>query len=395
MKILVCNTGSTSLKFKLYEMPGDTVLSQGKVERVGSKADAIFQYQNLKTGFNLKLEQQDIPDYRSGINHYLNCLTAPEGGLLSSIEEVERVGFKTTVSKGHLGVHELTDEVLQGMRDWITIAPLHNPAYIQTIETMREMLPGVIFLGVFETAFHHDIPLHRRLYGVPYEWYENHGVQRLGYHGASHSYIADWLGREYGREYRAISCHLGGSSSICAIENGVSVDTSFGMTLESGLIHANRVGDMDPDIYRFLETEGLSQQEIDDGMTKTGGLLGLSGVSGDLRYVEEAAAQGNTRAQLAIDVFVSGIVHYIGAFYMDLGGLDYLVFTAGIGENSDVVRRLVCEKLAAAGVVLDQEKNQSCKGFGEISEPSSQVKVLVIPTDEELGIARRTFEFER
>lgn len=394
MKILICNVGSTSLKFKLYDMPACTVLSQGKVERMGSPDDAIFQYENLLTGKTVTEENIAIPDYRSGIEKYLAWLTDARHGVISAIGEIERVGYKTTLSKGHFGTHELTDEVIDGMRQWLPLATLHNTGYIQAIQVMREVLPDAIFLGCFETGFHRDIPLARRLYGVPYEWYEKYGVQRLGYHSASHGYIADVL-NERGKPYRAISCHLGGSSSVCAIDSGKSIDTSFGMSLQSGLIHAARVGDMDCDLFEFLRHEGLTDEEIHEGFEKKGGLLGISGVSSDLRYIEEAANAGNTRAKLAMDVFVSGIVHYIGAFYVDLGGLDYLVFTAGIGENSDTLRRMVCEKLGALGVVLDEGKNAGHRGSGDLTGPGSKVKVLVIPTNEELGIARRTYAYVR
>ncbi len=396
MNILVCNVGSTSLKFKLYEMPACTVLSQGKAERVGSADDAIFLYENLRTGNRISEERASIPDYKAGIRRYLACLTSPETGVLSSVREIGRVGFKTTLSKNHFGNHELTDEVVEGMRAWLPLATLHNTGYLQAIGVMREALPNAIFLGCFETGFHRDIPLERRLYGVPYEWYERYGVQRLGYHSASHGYIADVLNQMSGGSYRAISCHLGGSSSVCAIQDGKSIDTSFGMTLQSGLIHAARVGDMDCDLYEFLRHEGLSDAEIHEGFEKKGGLLGISGVSSDLRYIEAAAKDGNKRARLAIDVFISGIVHYIGSFYVDLGGLDYLVFTAGIGENSDMLRRRVCEKLGVLGVVLDDAKNAACHGTQqELTGAGSRVRVFAIPTDEELGIARRTYEYVR
>lgn len=392
MKVLVCNVGSTSLKFKLYEMPGCEVVAVGKVERVGALDDAIFGYHNCKTGFSVDLGNQDIPDYQSGIERFLNCLTEGKCAVLATVLEIERVGFKATLSKGYFGVHEIDEKVLDGMQEWISLAPLHNAAYIRAIDVMRRILPDARFVGVFETSFHLGIPLERRIYGVPYEWYEQYGVQRLGYHSASHSYIADVLNAEK-KEYSAISCHLGGSSSVCAILNGKSVDTSFGMSLESGLIHANRVGDMDTGIAYFLKHEGLCDEEILEGFQKKGGLLGISGVSNDLRYIMEAADQGNDRAKLAVDVFVNGIVHYIGAFYLDLGRLDDLVFTAGIGEHSDRIRAMVCEKLAPLGVNLDGGANKNCQGAAVISSSDSAVCVRVIPTDEELGIARRTYEF--
>lgn len=391
MKILVCNVGSTSLKFKLYDMPDARVLAQCGVERVGSDHDAIFRYENCLTGQKIAFDKADIPNYESGIRLFLDYLTGADMGVISAVTEIERVGYKATLSKGHFGIHELDEEVLQGMEDWLSLAPLHNRAYLDAIAVMRGFLPEARFIGCFETAFHRDIPLERKIYGVPYEWYERYGVQRLGYHGASHGYIADVL-NEQGRDYKAISCHLGGSCSVCAIENGRSVDTSFGMSLESGLIHANRVGDMDTSMSYFLRSEGMSDEEILQGLQKKGGLLGISGVSNDLRYVIEAAQNGNERAKLALDVFVTGIVHYIGAFAMDLGRLDYLVFTAGIGEHSALLRERVCEKLGLLGVKLDEEKN--AKNEKVISAADSAVRVLVIPTNEELGIARRTYEYQ-
>lgn len=395
MKVLVCNVGSTSLKFKLYDMPAGEVLAQSGVERVGSTDDALFRYTNKRTGEGVDLKAQNIPTYRTGIEQFLSYLTSPTLGVIGSISEIERVGFKTTLSKDHLGVHELDANCLKGMEDWIALAPLHNRAYLSAIEVMREVLPDALFVGCFETAFHREIPLERKLFGVPYDWYERFGVQRLGYHGASHGYIADVLNEREGENYAAISCHLGGSCSICAIENGKSVDTSFGMSLESGLIHANRVGDIDSGMVYFLREQGLTDARIQKGMQKDGGLFGISGVSNDLRYVLEAAKNGNERAKLAVGVFVTGIVHYIGAFYLDLGRLDDLVFTAGIGEHSSDIRRMVCERLVPIGVKLDPEKNEVVPADGVISAPDSRVKVLVIPTDEEKGIARRTYQYSR
>ena len=391
MIILVCNVGSTSLKFKLYDMPEGTVLAQCQEERVGSDRDAVFRYENCLLGEKTAFDRADIPDYETGIRLFLAFLTGEEQGVIPDVTEIERVGYKATLSRGHFGIHELDQDVLEGMEDWISLAPLHNRAYLDAVSVMRDFLPEAKFIGCFETAFHRDIPLERKLYGVPWEWYERYGVQRLGYHGASHGYIADVL-NERGREYKAISCHLGGSCSVCAIENGKSVDTSFGMGLESGLIHANRVGDMDASMRYFLRDQGLTDEEILKGFQKNGGLLGISGVSNDLRYVIEAAQAGNDRAGLAVDVFVTGIVHYIGAFAMDLGRLDYLVFTAGIGEHSPYVRSRVCEKLGLLGVRIDEEKNK--RNETVISAEDSKVSVLVIPTDEELGIARRTYEYD-
>ncbi len=390
MKVMVCNAGSTSLKFKVYDMPSERVLSQGGVERVGSTDDAIFKYSNKVSGYSTTVNGACIPDYKAGIRMFLDHLTDPEKGVLKSVSEISRVGYKTVLSRTCFGISELTEDVLQGMRDWYVLAPVHSRAYLQSIEAMKAVLPEVKMIGVFETAFHKDIPLERKLYGVPYEWYEQYKIQRLGFHGASHGYISQCLSEER-KSYKAISCHLGGSGSICAILDGKSVDTSFGMSLETGLAHANRVGDMDGTMVYYLEQEGLSRDQILDGLQKNGGMKGLSGVSGDLRYVEEAAEKGDRRAQLALDVYVNGIVHYIGSFFLDLGGLDYLVFTAGIGEHSSYVRRAVCEKLVPIGVQLDLKRNEANESI--ISTDDSKVIVKVIPTDEELVVARSTYQY--
>ena len=395
MKILICNCGSTSLKFKLYNMPAGDVMAHGKIERIGIENDAFFQYVNDLTGLKEEADRQNIPSYREGISRFLTCMTDKISGVIQCVTEIDRVGYKATVSKGYLGVHELTEEVVQGMRDWLPIAPLHNRAWLDTIAAMREQLPDALFLGCFETAFHRHIPLCRRLYGVPYEWYEKYGLQRLGYHSASHGYIASVLTERYGREYKAISCHLGGSSSVCAIMNGVSVDTSFGMSLQTGLIHANRTGDLDCEAVSFLRAMGVSEEEIDAGIHDRGGLQGISGISGDLRYIEKAIAEGNARAQLAVDTFVDGMVRYIGGFDVEMEGVDTLVFTGGIGENSDLVRRLVCQKLDVLGVKLDIAANRKARGDADLTLKGSRVRVLVIPTDEEKGIANETYLFKR
>jgi acetate kinase len=249
-------------------------------------------------------------------------------------------------------------------------------------------------VGVFETAFHQTIPLERLLYGIPYDWYKTYGIRRMGYHGASHGFISSRVKQLSGEKYRLISCHLGGSNSVCAIQDGKSVDTSFGISLHTGVMHAARAGDVDTGLISFLLGRGHSLEEIVKGLTKQGGLLGISGVSEDLRYVIKAANDGNERAQLAIDVYCSNIIHYIGAFYADLGGLDYLTFTGGIGENSSLIRRKVCTALGHLGIKLDEERNE---GTGEtiISTLDSPIKVMIIPTNEELEITQRTWEFVR
>ncbi|MCI8597359.1 MAG: acetate/propionate family kinase [Lachnospiraceae bacterium] len=394
MKLLVCNAGSTSLKFKLFIMPGDQVLAEGKVERVGSKDNAIFHFKK-PDGFKIFREGLCIPTYTEGIQMFLDCLLNPEYGVLSDLRELERVGFKTVLSKGHYGIHELTPEVLKGMEDYLVVAPAHNIPYLEAIRQFQKLTPDAMLVGAFETAFHTTIPLERKLYGIPYEWYEKYGIERLGYHGASHSYVAETLESLYGTTGKTISCHLGGSGSLCAIDNGKSVDTSFGLSLQVGLIQSNRNGDMDPFIVPFLLKEGMELDEVLEGLSKRGGLLGISGVSNDLRDIEDAAKAGNDRAKLAIDVFCNGIVRYIGSYYAELGGLDHLVFTGGIGEHGCTVRKIVCAQLKHMGILLDPEKNLSYSQNAVISTEDSPVKIHVIPANEELGVARKTYGYQR
>lgn len=386
MKILVSNVGSTSLKFKLYDMPSEAVLCEAKVERVGSDHDAIYSYKDANR--DEKREGCSVPGYTEGIRLFLTDMSGVCGE-----GEIAAVGFKTVLAKGYYGIHELTDEVIAAMREYLFVAPAHNGPYLEAIGCFREIMPGARLVGVFETAFHTTIPLERTLYSLPYEWYERYGIKRMGYHGASHSYVADTLKSRYGSTGRSVSCHLGGSCSLCAIEDGLSVDTSFGFSLQTGVMHANRAGDIDSYIVPYLLNEGISMDEILYGLSKNGGLLGVSGVSNDLRMVQAAADEGNERAKLAVDMFVNQIVKYAGAFTAELGGLDNLVFTGGIGENSVAVRERVCSALSFLGLELDSSANNAPNsGVREISSPNSRVRALVIPANEELGIARRSYE---
>ena len=394
MRILSCNAGSTSLKFKLYDMPAAVLLAEGRIERVGSANDAIFRYGNPGKNISVRKEGQNIPDYTAGIKMFLNALLDENEGAISKIEEVQTVCFKTVLAKGFYNVHILSDEVMAGLDEYMDLAPTHNGPYIKCINEFKALLPDVTMVGVFETAFHQTIPAERTLYGIPYSWVEKYGIRRMGYHGASHGYIASRIGDLQGKSHRLISCHLGGSGSICAIHDGKSVNTSFGISLHTGIMHAARVGDVDTSIVPFLLGRGLSMDEITKGLTKQGGLLGISGVSEDLRYVEEAAAQGHERAALAIDVYCAHIIHYIGAFYASLGGLDCIAFAGGIGENSDIVRSKVCASLAHMGVILDSAKNEGKKAAEEnIASDNSGVKIWVIPTNEELQIAQQTWTY--
>ena len=384
MKILICNAGSTSLKFKLWDMPALHVLAEGKVERVGS-TDAIFHY--LNAGFAIRQSNLAIPDYTAGIKRFLDALSAAQGGAVASLSEIDAVGFKTVLAKGFYGVHELTEEVKNGMRAYFTVAPAHNGPYLEAIAVFEKLLPDVPRVGVFETAFHRTIPMARRIFPVPYEWYEKYGVMRMGYHGASHGYIAQKLSDKR----RVISCHLGGSASICAILDGKSMDNSFGFSLQMGIPHASRTGDVDPYLVPFLLEQGLTLQEIYDGLGKSGGLKGISGTSGDIRDIDDAIRSGSQRAQLALDVLVTHIIRYVGAYAMELGGVDAIAFTGGIGENYAPLRRAVLEAMGFMGMVIDDEANECGAGERLISAPESAIEAHVIPANEELMVVRSTY----
>lgn len=390
MDLLVCNAGSTSLKLKLFEMNRETVLFQARIERVGAPGSGVYAWQD-HLGRAGRREGLDILDYETGIRLVLDSMLAPGTGVIGSAGEIGAVSFKTVLARGFYGVHELTEDVMRAMEQYLFVAPVHNAAYLAVIRQFQSLLPHTRMIGVFETAFHTTIPLERRLYAVPYEWYEQTGLARMGYHGASHAYIAQQAAK-LGRAERVISCHLGGSSSICAIQNGRSVDTSFGFSLQTGVMHANRCGDADPYIIPFMQQAGLSQEEILEGLSKKGGLLGISGVSNDMRQVHIAAEKGNAHAQLAIDMLVRDVIRYIGSFYAELGGLDQLVFTGGIGENDAFLRAMVCRPLRHMGVWLDEAANNGCRD-GIVSQKNSPVLIPVIPANEELGLARQALAY--
>ena len=394
MKILISNVGSTSLKFKLYEMPEEKVLCSAKAERVGSTDDGIYTYENTESGYKYSEDKVCIPTYTEGIDLFVRSMLDDENGVIKGIDEIEAVGFKTVLARGFDGVFELNDEVLDAMREMLPVAPAHNIPYLEAIGCFREMLPGVSFIGSFETAFHTTIPEYRRIYGLPYEWYEKYGIKRMGYHGNSHAYVGLTLEKMFGTTGKTVSCHMGGSGSLCAILDGKSVDTSFGLSLQTGLIQSNRTGDMDPYIIKYLKEKGFTEDEIFEGMSKKGGLLGISGVSNDLRHVAEAAEGGNDRAKLAIDTFVCSIVRYVGAYTFEMGGIDNIAFTGGIGENSPLIRREVMRSLEFLGLIVDEDKNNDPgKGIQVVTAEDSKVRGIVIPANEEIMVCRKAYEY--
>lgn len=385
MKILICNAGSTSLKFKLWKMPEYEVLAEGRVERVGSD-NAIFAYKSSLG--SISRDSLSIPDYTAGIQMFLDSLSASEYRAVDNLSQIAAVGYKTVLSRDHYGVHELTDDVLDGMRAYFTVAPAHNGPYLEAIGVFKKILPDVRQVGVFETAFHRTIPEERCIFPIPYEWTEKYGIRRMGYHGASHGYIAERL-----KEYRrVVSCHLGGSASICAILDGKSMDNSFGFSLQMGIPHASRTGDVDVYIVPYLLGQGLSLEEIYEGLGKNGGLKGISGTSGDMRDIEAAIASGSRRAELALKVLATHILRYIGAYSMEIGGLDAVAFTGGIGENSVRLRRMVMEGMAHLGLKIDDEANENGCGERCVSAQNSKISAFVIPANEEYMVVRETFK---
>jgi acetate kinase len=357
MLILVANLGSTSFKFKLLDMErGGEVVSRGGYERIGQSGSP---YQTHGQVIDVILKQ--LP------------------------HQPDAIGFKAVHGGPISGAVRVTDEVIATMERFADVAPAHNPPYIAAMKALREKLPKTPQVAAFETAFHQTIPMSRQVYAIPHEWTEKLGIRRYGFHGASHGYVAHRI-----KATRIINCHLGGSSSICAIQDGKSVACSFGMTAQSGLPQNNRVGDFDPFALLKLTKEGLSLDEIFQRLSKEGGLLGISGVSPDLRDIEAAAASGNPRAQLAIDAFVAAVRHYIGAFLVVLGGADILSFTGGIGENAIAIRAAICRGLEFAGIVLDEQKNQVRGAETDIAAASSKTRIWIVPTNEELIVARQT-----
>jgi acetate kinase len=386
MKILVANLGSTSFKYRLLEMDREAQLARGGIERIGSPESRCV----VEVGAQLQEKTLRVPDHAEAVRQCLAQLTDPAAGCLKDAAEVSAIAFKAVHGGRISGVQRVTGEVLRAMEEMNAVAPAHNPPYIAAMRLLHEKLPHIPLVAAFETDFHRTIPPHNRYYAVPFDWAEQALVRRWGFHGASHRYIAGRTAELLGRsDLRIISCHLGGSSSLCAIRNGESQAASMGFSAQSGLPQNNRSGDFDPfALPVVMRHTGKSLDEVLATMASQGGLLGLSGVSGDLRDIEEAAAGGNARARLAMDVFAANVRHYLGAYLVELGGAEALVFTGGIGENRAAFRAAVCRDLDELGIVLDPAANRAARGEARISAAHSRVQVWVVPTNEELVVAR-------
>lgn len=392
MRVLVPNLGSTSLKYQLIDMEGERVLARGKIERIGSAQAQITAWDSCGKATQTTAA---VADHRAAIQTLIDRLDQlePES---QAAKPIHAVGLKAVHGGPHYcGSFLVTDDLLAAMREFVPVAPVHNPVYMQAMEIFREVLPGVPMVAVFEPGFHVTIPERAYVYGVPYEWLEKYGVRRYGFHGSSHRYVSQRVPQILGRSAAGlglVSCHLGGSSSICAIQDGRAIDSSFGFSAQSGVEHAARCGELDPfAVLYVMEREGLSTASIRDVLCKKGGLLGISGLSQDLRDLEEAAAKGHARAALAIDVMVYEVKKYIGAFAAAMGRLDAVAFAGGIGENSWRVRQEVCRGLEFLGLRLDEEQNRAPGGGDRIiSSPNSAVVALVVCTNEEIIVARET-----
>ncbi len=388
MKILVANLGSTSFKYSLYDMEGEKLLARGKVERIGDPLSPC----TVTIGETTRQVEVKVPDHAVAVRQCLAQLTDPDSGCLSSPDEVGGIGFKAVLANGYSGVQWVTKELLDAMEEMNRVMPAHNPPYVRAMRLLEEQLPDIPLVAAFETGFHETIPDHNRYYGVPLEWAQKYSVKRFGFHGASHRYIATRTKEIFGKDLRVISCHLGGSSSVCAIANGQSRGSSMGSSAQTGLFNNNRIGDFDPFVTSYLmEKLGKSLDEMLDIFSTKCGLLGLSGISSDFRDVMAEVDRGNERAKLAVDVFVGDVRRYLGAFLVELGGADVIVFTGGIGERQAEIRQKVCANLSQLGIVLDPDKNIAANGTeASIESDASQTKIWIVPTNEEIIVARQT-----
>ncbi|MEQ8788584.1 MAG: acetate/propionate family kinase [Pirellulaceae bacterium] len=390
MKILVANLGSTSFKYRLLDMSDERQLARGGIERIGSDESRCF----VEIGEDHRELTAHVPDHAVAVKQCLAQLTDAESGCLADASEVAAIGFKAVHGGRLSGVQRVNADVLAAMEEMNQIAPAHNPPYIAAMRLLSERLSEIPLVAAFETGFHATVPDRLRYYAVPYEWADSMHLKRWGFHGASHRYIATRTAElTECDDARIISCHLGGSSSLCAIRDGQSVMTSMGMSPQTGVPQNNRVGDFDPfALPLVMQKTGKSLDEVLHLLANEGGLKGVSGTSGDMRDVEEAAAAGSERAQLALDLYVSDIRRYLGALLVELGGTDVLVFTGGIGENGARVRAAVCNNLAELGIVLDDAANAGAKGETRIDSPDSRAQIWIVPTNEELIVARQAKE---
>lgn len=392
MKILVLNCGSSSVKYKLIESADKKVLAEGGVEKIGLP-DSFLKFK--RPDGQKETIEVSMPDHKEAVKQVLKVLTDPEKGVIKSFDEIGAVGHRVVHGMEYFNKSVvITPEVIEKVKECYPVAPLHNPANVTGIEAVTEILPNVPQVGVFDTAFHQTMPAKAFMYALPYDDYVKYGVRRYGFHGTSHRYVSrracEFLGLPY-EQQRIITCHIGNGASITAIKDGKSVDTSMGLTPTEGLMMGTRVGDVDPGALTYLmERRGIGAEELQKVINKESGVLGISGISNDMRDIEAGIAAGDERAKLAMDMYEYRILKYIGAYTAVLGGVDIIVFTGGVGENQTGTRANICEHLAFMGVTFDAEANKVRGEEIEISGKDSKVHVVVIPTDEEMMIAEDT-----
>ncbi len=391
MKVLVLNAGSSSLKYQLIDMDTEKAIAKGNFERIGQESSFLTH----KVGSDKHVINHFAKNHEEAIKLVLEQFTHPEYGVISDLKEIDAVGHRT-VHGGEQFTKSviINDDVMAEIRKATVLAPLHNKASILGIEACQRLMPGVPMIGVFDTAFHQTMQKNRYIYPIPYEYYEKYGIRKYGFHGTSHRYVSARAAELMGGvtpDMKIVTCHLGQGASIAAIKGGKSLDTSMGLTPLAGIPMGTRSGDVDPAIVKYImERENVSIEEIDTILNKKSGLLGISGVSPDCRDIEEAAASGNERAKLALDIFNYTVAEHVAKYAVTMQGIDAIVFTAGIGENAGTTRQGVCDYLKFMGVKLDEEKNKIRGEEIEISAPDSKIRVFVIPTNEELVIARDT-----
>ncbi|WP_299739274.1 acetate kinase [uncultured Rossellomorea sp.] len=390
-KVIAINAGSSSLKFQLFDMPEETVITKGLIERIGLN-DAVF---NITVNDEKREEVTDIPNHEVAVKMLLEKLTGYD--IINSLDEIDGIGHRV-VHGGEVFNDSvlITDEVITKIEELSDLAPLHNPANLTGIKAFQNVLPNVPAVAVFDTAFHQSMPESSFLYSLPYEYYEDFGIRKYGFHGTSHKYVSQRAAEMLGRpeeQVRLISCHLGNGASIAAIEGGKSIDTSMGFTPLAGVAMGTRSGNIDPALIPFImEKTGSTADEVLNILNKKSGMLGVSGFSSDLRDIEQQASEGNERAELALEVFANRIHKYIGSYASRMYGVDAIVFTAGIGENSTLIRERVLQGLEFMGVYWDPARNKVRGKEAFVNYPHSPVKVMIIPTNEEVMIARDVVE---
>ena len=391
MKILVLNCGSSSLKYQLINMETEEVLASGKYERIGEDEAFITHKVN---GQKIEIKHP-AKTHEEAVDFTLKQLINPEYKVIDSLDEISAIGHRLVHGGEKINKSVIiTDEVVEVLKECIDLAPLHNPAGIIGIEACKKVMPGKPMVGVFDTAFHQTMPKERYIYPIPYEYYKKYGIRKYGFHGTSHMYVSQRLAEIVGKdisELKIVTCHLGQGSSICAVEGGKSVDTSMGLTPLAGIPMVTRSGDLDPSVVTFLvKKEGWTPEEAENMLNKKSGVQGISGLAPDFREIEAASYGDNERAEIAIEKFKYEIASYIAKYAVALNGVDYIVFTGGVGENQINIRRGICEKLEFMGVKIDVEANNVRGEEKEISAPDSKVKVYLVPTNEELMIAKET-----